>query len=36
VNFSGIGVGSVYLETNGASTVNDASGTVQVDVTPPY
>jgi hypothetical protein len=29
VNFSGIG--SVYLETNGFSTVNDASGTVLVD-----
>jgi hypothetical protein len=29
VNFSGIG--AVYLETNGASTVADASGTVLVD-----
>jgi hypothetical protein len=26
---------SVYLETNGASTVNDASGTVLVDVPSP-
>jgi hypothetical protein len=33
INFSG--VGSVYLETNGLSTVNDASGTVLVDVPPP-
>jgi hypothetical protein len=32
INFSW--VGSVYLETNGASTVNDASGTVLVDVPP--
>jgi len=29
------GMASVYLETNGASTVNDASGTVLVDVPPP-
>jgi hypothetical protein len=28
-------VGPVYLEANGASTVNDASGTVLVDVPPP-
>jgi hypothetical protein len=32
-NFSGMA--SVYLETNGASTVNDASGTVLVDVPAP-
>ncbi len=29
------GMGSVYLETNGMSTVNDPSGTVLVDVMPP-
>jgi hypothetical protein len=29
------GIGSVYLETNGSSTVDDASGTVLVDVPPP-
>jgi hypothetical protein len=29
------GMGSVYLETNGMSTVNDPSGTVLVDVPPP-
>jgi hypothetical protein len=29
------GMGSVYLETNGMSTVHDPSGTVQVDVPPP-
>jgi hypothetical protein len=33
INFNG--VGPVYLETNGVSTVNDASGTVLVDVPPP-
>jgi hypothetical protein len=33
VNF--FGMASVYLETNGASTVNDPSGTVLVDVPPP-
>ncbi len=29
------GMGSVYLETNGMSTVNDPSGSVLVDVPPP-
>jgi hypothetical protein len=29
------GMAAVYLETNGLSTVNDPSGTVQVDVPPP-
>jgi hypothetical protein len=33
INFSGMA--AVYLETNGASTVNDPSGTVLVDVPPP-
>jgi hypothetical protein len=33
-NFSGMA--SVYLETNGFSTANDASGTVFVDVAPPF
>jgi hypothetical protein len=34
INFSGMG-GGVYLQTNGMSTVNDLSGTVIVDGTPP-
>jgi hypothetical protein len=35
INFSGFAASSVYLETNGLGTVNDASGMVQVDVPPP-
>jgi hypothetical protein len=35
INFSGFAGNSVYLETNGLSTVNDASGLVNVDVPPP-
>jgi hypothetical protein len=34
VDFSGMG-GGVYLQTNGTSTVNDVSGTVIVDGSPP-
>jgi hypothetical protein len=33
INF--VGMATVYLETNGMSTVNDPSGTVLVDVPPP-
>jgi hypothetical protein len=35
INFNGFAGTSVYLETNGFSTVNDASGMVNVDVQPP-
>jgi len=35
INFNGFAGTSVYLETNGFSTVNDASGQVNVDVPPP-
>jgi hypothetical protein len=35
VSVSFTGMASVYLETNGFSTVNDPSGTVLVDVPPP-
>jgi hypothetical protein len=35
INFSGFAGTSVYLETNGLSTINDASGLVNVDVPPP-
>jgi hypothetical protein len=34
IDFSGMG-GGVYLQTNGTSTVNDPSGTVIVDGSPP-